>query len=339
MLQHDHRRGRGARGWPHRPRGPRDRARAALGSPRWQRQPGRRHGARAGARRGPRDLRRRALLADRAGGRGPARLAPLDRRCARDLRFTRADAPAARRPVPARAPPRSVVRARGGRVPRERGGGRCADPAAARPRTGDGHDGRDGHAGPERRQHGPGVPAAVRRRGVAARGLHARGRRPAGRGVHRFAAAPRRDPAARRCGRSSVGRPRGARRDRPAVRRVHVRAGAGCGGSGRRRSGGRVCAGSPRSVGQRSALPELRRVADGPVDDLPAGVVRAPAGRQGALRPDGPLPGEPLRGGARPRPEGPRRRASNRPAVASRRAASPAGRTCRPRTGAGPCCA
>ena len=78
-LQHD-RRGRGGdRGRAPRPNRPRHRARPVLGDPRRRRQ--RRRGDGAGARAGPRrrDLRRRPVLADRARGGDPGRLARLDR--------------------------------------------------------------------------------------------------------------------------------------------------------------------------------------------------------------------------------------------------------------------
>ncbi len=59
---------------------------------------------------------------------------------------------------------------------------------------------------------------------------------------------------------------------------------------GERRRGARLA----RAVGQRPALPELRRDADGSPLDLPARVVRAAARREGALRPDRPVPRQPL---------------------------------------------
>ena len=49
----------------------------------------------------------------------------------------------------------------------------------------------------------------------------------------------------------------------------------------------RALLGGAGSVGQRTAVPQLRRVTDGPAFDLPGGRLRAPEGRQGGVRPGG----------------------------------------------------
>ena len=76
--------------------GPRDRARAVLGAPRWRRERRRRHRDRARAVPDRRDLCRGAVLADRAGGGDPQGLARMDRNRARGVRIARPHAPAAR---------------------------------------------------------------------------------------------------------------------------------------------------------------------------------------------------------------------------------------------------
>ena len=67
------------------------------------------------------------------------------------------------------------------------------------------------------------------------------------------------------------------------------------------------------ALGQRPALPELRGVEDGSAPDLPARVVRAVPCGQGPLRPDRPVPGQPLGRGARPGLTAPSRRGVRRP--------------------------
>ena len=74
---------------------------------------------------------------------------------------------------------------------------------------------------------------------------------------------------------------------------LHVRARSRCRCARRRRS---PRAGPPRgpgTVGQRAALPELRRVVDGSALDLPGRKLRPTRARQGALRPDRHVPGQP----------------------------------------------
>ena len=178
-----HRGGRGRHGGrPPDPRRPRHRARAVLGDPRrwWQRRRGDIDRARAVS--DPGDLCRWPVLADRPRHRGPQRVADVDRDRARGVRIPRADAAAARRPVPPRAPARPRVRPGRARVHRQRRRRRRPRPVAAGPRSRVRH-GRD-HAGegPQPREPGPGGPAALLGRGAPADGPHARGDRQDGRG-------------------------------------------------------------------------------------------------------------------------------------------------------------
>ena len=138
-----HRGGRGRHGGrPPDPRRPRHRARAVLGDPRrwWQRRRGDIDRARAVS--DPGDLCRWPVLADRARDRGPQRVADVDRDRARGLRIPRADAAAARRPVPPRAPARPRVRPGRARVHRQRrrrrraSSGRCGTSIPSSTRSG-----------------------------------------------------------------------------------------------------------------------------------------------------------------------------------------------------------
>ena len=112
----------------------------------------------------------RDALADRARDGDPERLARVDRDRARGVRVARPDAPAAGRPVPARARARPVVRAGRGR----RSSASAADGAAlVQPLRdlgpGDRHRRDDAAERAERGQHGPGGPAALLGRGDPAR--------------------------------------------------------------------------------------------------------------------------------------------------------------------------
>ena len=78
----------------------------------------------------------------------------VDRDRARRLRIARTHAPAAGRPVPARARSRPVVRPGRGGVHRQRERWRRAAAAAPRPRARDGHDRDDAGKPAERREHG-----------------------------------------------------------------------------------------------------------------------------------------------------------------------------------------
>ena len=74
---------------------------------------------------------------------------------------------------------------------------------------------------------------------------------------------------------------------------LHVRARSRCRGARRRRSPREGPPRGARAVGQRAAIPELRRVVDGSALDLPGRELRPARARQGALRPDRHVPGQP----------------------------------------------
>ena len=135
-----------------------------------------------------RPLRRRDVLAGRAGGRGAARLARVGRDRARHGHVARPDPALPADPGRPRAPARQQLRRRRGRVHGTGGRGRRARRAAARARPGDGHvRGRaaDGAAAPA---HGSAQARAGRRRRDVPRRPPGRGRR-RGRRDRRAAAA------------------------------------------------------------------------------------------------------------------------------------------------------
>ena len=132
----------------------------------------------------------------------------------------------------------------------------------------------------------PEEPASVRRRWHAPGRLPAGGDRPPGRDLRRLTAAAHRGAPARWRVGGRLSRTRRARRDRAAVRPVHVRLGVR---SGDARCGPGSRPSRPRgdgAVGQRSSLPELRRDAGGSADDLSGGDLRSPARGEAKVRPE-----------------------------------------------------
>ena len=105
-----------------------------------------------------------------------------------------------------------------------RGRGSRARAAAPGPRAGVRHGRDDADERAERREHGSRDAGAVCRRGPPARRRVVGDDRRAGRGLRRLAAPPRRGAAARWRGRGELARSRAARRDRAALRALHVRA-------------------------------------------------------------------------------------------------------------------
>ncbi len=152
------------------------------------------------------------------------------------------------------------------------------------------------HERAERRQHGPRGPAAVHGRGHPARRSPAGGDRPDGRGLRRLDAPARRGPPPGR---------RGRRADQPdhglldAIDQPFVCFTFGLGFDAPMLEAVDAPrpppARRPRPLGQRSPVPELRRVADGSPVDLPRRGLRPARGGEGPVRPHRPVPRQPLR--------------------------------------------
>ena len=139
----------------------------------------------------------------------------------------------------------------------------------------------------------PAEPVPYYGEGIHLHEVDARDDRGARRGGRRLAADARRGAAPRRRGGPRSPRLRRARPARRALHDPHVRARARPGGEGGGRPRARPPARSARAVGQRPPLPQLRRVADGRRDHLPARELPPALRAEGPLRPGAPVSRQP----------------------------------------------